>query len=64
MQTIRASAATKAISRRSVRPQASLKASVQKVAQVAGVAVSSLALALAANAGAWQGISKLSKGCI
>jgi plastocyanin len=52
MQTIRASAATRAVkvSRQAVKPQASLRANVQKAAQVAGVAVSSLALALAAHA--------------
>eukprot|EP00195_Chlamydomonas_chlamydogama_P005424 CAMPEP_0202892998 /NCGR_PEP_ID=MMETSP1392-20130828/2648_1 /ASSEMBLY_ACC=CAM_ASM_000868 /TAXON_ID=225041 /ORGANISM="Chlamydomonas chlamydogama, Strain SAG 11-48b" /LENGTH=150 /DNA_ID=CAMNT_0049577169 /DNA_START=61 /DNA_END=513 /DNA_ORIENTATION=- len=52
MQTIRASAAPKAVraSRQAVKPQASLKATVSKVAQVAGVAASSLALTLAAHA--------------
>ncbi|GAX81782.1 hypothetical protein CEUSTIGMA_g9210.t1 [Chlamydomonas eustigma] len=54
MQAIRASASVKAVkvSRSAVRPQASMKATVQKVAQVAGVAVSSLALTLAAHANA------------
>lgn len=49
MQTIRASAASRSVraSRTAVKPQAS----IQKLAQVAGVAVSSLALAMAANAG-------------